>query len=1108
MKKFLIFLVSIIVVVCIGLTTFYFLRNDEVITINTKEIYCNAGDTISLESLGISIKKNRNKTTFNYNAGGEEVTQYINYDAEVGGYVVNGEKAGDVTVLISTTNEKYSKFEIVVHIGNGSIENPYYVFGEAELNKMGNIYRLDSHYQLMNNINLSQDFKGIGFDSTVGFGGSFNGNGYTISGLNLTNTDSATVVENAGLFASIAGTGTVSNLTLDNVSINGYYKNVGALAGTVAGSIDKIAVTNATITNLSNNSSTGAFAGTFASTVAPVKTSYVNNANIIIGNESVEAISNANVGGFVGTVDKSTIKASYANNVNITSINATAKIGGFAGKFVVAPTTGSIQQSYANVTSADANFASFIHTIEKDGDFTAEGTTMLRHLIGNFAIVSNKTSADQIVDADMVKVYDKTYFVNNTYPDAEVFFNQAATQYLIRGFASVQEVVDTNEYIFFALDSKNITNWDSEYVWALSNTDLPTLRMGTVEPSDPSAEYFAKSLEKVEIDSNPSAENGFKTLFSGKDVADYQFTLTEGVDLSGENWAPATLNNVVIDGQGNTLKIKLTSAEEVENFGLFTSIQNSTIKNLVIEIVSMDAKASQNAGGLAGIVTGTEGMSSVIENVTVKYTSPVTASYKNFGGLVGTVDNANIINCKVEGLTFAETTVIEFAGGIVAQNNNNSKVEKCSVVNSNISANNTVGGIVAINNASVLEAAGNYTITYANNGVSAVESYIGGIAGKNGGTIENTNTTVKIAVAKADAKVIVGGVTAQNHKVIKNVTINGEGISIATEVNQDVVAGGIAAYNMEAGSIELAYNYLTAVGTYEAGKNFKVGGLTYTNSGKILKAVVSSAVYGNEVAGVTVNMSTVGATIDQVLVGVKNVTETETTFAQNEIKGDKYVAGVAVKFSAGTITNIQAVSKVVGATNETNSSLLVLVFPQNATLKYASVNSSITGHGHMYKETWADFTSGAEGANTATNEERTYFGMGATSSQESSFNLYTSTNYHGKMQNVVINVNNEGVASAKGAMGIATGANMFGAFVGTQEYGSLNSGSDESFVKYVQGIVGHHQFTGSFSFNCCQNQWGGGYISATRVLDFSISTEDAPSIWTSNNGIALTFIMK
>ena len=32
MKKFLIFLVSIIVVVCFGLTTYYFLRNDEVVS--------------------------------------------------------------------------------------------------------------------------------------------------------------------------------------------------------------------------------------------------------------------------------------------------------------------------------------------------------------------------------------------------------------------------------------------------------------------------------------------------------------------------------------------------------------------------------------------------------------------------------------------------------------------------------------------------------------------------------------------------------------------------------------------------------------------------------------------------------------------------------------------------------------------------------------------------------------------------------------------------------------------------------------------------------------------------------------------------------------------
>ena len=89
MKKFLIFLVSIVIVVCLGLTTFYFMKNDEIITISTKEIYCNAGDTISLESLGIVRKKANRKTTFNYNAGGEKVEAAIKFDKEKGYYILN-----------------------------------------------------------------------------------------------------------------------------------------------------------------------------------------------------------------------------------------------------------------------------------------------------------------------------------------------------------------------------------------------------------------------------------------------------------------------------------------------------------------------------------------------------------------------------------------------------------------------------------------------------------------------------------------------------------------------------------------------------------------------------------------------------------------------------------------------------------------------------------------------------------------------------------------------------------------------------------------------------------------------------------------------------------
>ena len=57
MKKFLVFLVSIVVVVCLGLTTYYFMRNDEVINFSTKEIYANVGDIISLDDLGYGVTK-------------------------------------------------------------------------------------------------------------------------------------------------------------------------------------------------------------------------------------------------------------------------------------------------------------------------------------------------------------------------------------------------------------------------------------------------------------------------------------------------------------------------------------------------------------------------------------------------------------------------------------------------------------------------------------------------------------------------------------------------------------------------------------------------------------------------------------------------------------------------------------------------------------------------------------------------------------------------------------------------------------------------------------------------------------------------------------------
>ena len=219
MKKFLIFLISIVTVVSFGLVTYYFLRNDEVINFKTTEIYCNVGDIVTINDLGKTVKKQSNKTKYNYNAAGDDVVSAIKYNDGKGYYVA--QKGGDYEVVISTTNKKFKEFKFTVHIGDGSESNPYFVKDEQSLNKIGNVYSLSSNYVLTADVLLSNDFKPIGYDaetsSWLGFSGVFNGNNHTITGSTY-NFET----ENAGLFYSLNGA-SIKTLTLKSFKISGYY---------------------------------------------------------------------------------------------------------------------------------------------------------------------------------------------------------------------------------------------------------------------------------------------------------------------------------------------------------------------------------------------------------------------------------------------------------------------------------------------------------------------------------------------------------------------------------------------------------------------------------------------------------------------------------------------------------------------------------------------------------------------------------------------------------------------------------------------------------------------------------------------------------------------
>ena len=1043
MKKFLIFLVSIVVVVCIGLTTFYFLKNDEIITISTKELYVNAGDTISLESLGIVRKKAHRKTTFNYNAGGEAVTSAIRYDEALGYYVVDGNTAGEITLVITTSNEKYAEFTIKVHVGNGEAETPYYVFNQTDLTKIGSSYALDDHYKLMNDITLTSSYQPVGYfeegANWIGFSGNFNGNGHTISGLTLNSDDYAS----AGLFSSINTGAEVYNLNIKNVNIDGSYTKAGALAGEILGTVERVSVENVTITNSANNSYTGVLAGSYKN--GSVKMVYADNATINVGKES--AVTNATVGGLFGEFNQATAQATYVNNTTIAVVDgSTGNIGGWAGSYTINTDKGSIQQSYANVISEYTNMGAFIGSIVKASGFAGTENTVTRYLIGNVAVLNNSTN--------VVKTYDTTYF---TY-----FYNEGNSSYLITEYAQAPEMIlNSSNLVFYAIDSANKTYWDTDYVWAVSTTALPTLRMGSIEPTSPSGEYFRKSLDEIEV-SDTAVD--FKTTFAN-DQSNKKFSIKNDVTLS--SWTPVALTNCTIDGNNKTITVNLSGSKD-DNVGLFSIIDNCTIKNLNIVVTGISG--AENVGALAGKITSSDSVaSSTVENVNVTYNTAVGAIVAtNFGGIVGVSENTDMSTVVISGLNSSANAIN--AGAIVADLVSG-KVAYSTISNVTVCGNEKVG-VVAAKNAGTIS---NVTTTSANAKFStAVEAAkIGGVVAVNEGTITNVTANVNVSVNNANTTVYAGGVAAQNNNEISGVKLTGSGIAV-TDTSAAVYIGGVVALNNK--SITNVQNNTTSVGTFATGKNYYVGGVAYRNAGSISKVVAGSNVYGNTVAGVVVDMNTSSATVDQVYVG-NYVSKTA-----NEIKADKYIAGVVFDFRSGSITNIQANSSLIGAANSTRTSLVALIFPYGAKMKNATISSSMTGYGKFYRETWTDF---------ATDENHGGFGFSFGETGDSRFNVYTNDTQHGSMQSVVIDSSKAGVSSAKAAMGAA--------FAFSKDY---TDSSESSYIKVVNGFSNISQFEGSFSFKCAESTMLGINHNVSKTLTFD--TED---IWTNNGaGISLKFL--
>lgn len=382
MKKFLIYLVVILVAVSVGFTVFYLVRDNESISITTSSIYMREGDVI--DDLEIIYENRKSFSDYEVFSSNDNIAKY---DKEKG--TLTAVSGGIATITFRTSNVKFRNLSCQVYVGDGSITSPYYIQTAAELREIGQTskvgdenvvkYGLDKCYKLVNNINLNEGHAETGYwipigtGSGVGFTGNFDGNGYTISNITVNKQEYIAAVEgiegfedpitnartfvNAGLFGKIGPNGRVCNLKLENVSISGSYSesgnkgNVGIVAGENYGTIERVEVISGNI-DVTNTLNVGGIAGAIISSEASVEVENetgeiekgvvrytarvdrcIANVNLGISKDyadgPITGIANT-VGGLVGTSEGGIIIYSYSKG-DVFLNEQTTNYGGIVG---------------------------------------------------------------------------------------------------------------------------------------------------------------------------------------------------------------------------------------------------------------------------------------------------------------------------------------------------------------------------------------------------------------------------------------------------------------------------------------------------------------------------------------------------------------------------------------------------------------------------------------------------------------------------------------------------------------------------------------------------------------------------------------------------------
>ena len=850
MKKFLWFIVVAIAVVSFGLTIYYFSADNEVIYVRSSYIVVEEGDFITTNSL-IEIKHKGKDTTLSFSSQNEDV---LSFRSE--GNNFEAKKGGQGQIIVTTSNKRYSTLVIDVLVCDGSAEYPYVITTEAQLRKIGdtsiegNKYTSDKNYRLGDNISLEVVEEG-NWSPIQNFTGTFDGNFYTISNVNI--TDSTLKAENyenkfVGFFDKIAYNATVKNLILSNFNINvSEAISVGAVAGLNQGTV-RTCLTFGSIEVANKVQYLGGVVGnmyvdsTATDPISPIIDRCGFEGAITLPQTNQE--SSANLGGIVGKMEESQLSESYFRTTQDKVLkNYSNQFGGIVGTY---STTNKLYDNYAFFGGLDENAtnpATIAGVIATNSETNT--TRLQKSALGNY-FGGNENISNAVLTGETLNSTVNKYLTN------EQFSSQ-------------------NNFVTYVTSAEDTRYWNFYSVWEYSGSYIyPVLNIFSSVGSSylDNPEIVTDSTVKTAQELYDAlAGNGKYTTVTGLDIQG-EFDAETGkyyIDMDPEvvgwTWGddahpiPAGFDKTIASSTGCIIKnlvITNTDTSATKSVGLVANLgKNAIVSALTFDKVSITGNPAQYVGVICGVDEGAMISSVAIQDLSVN----LSEGYIPVGNWEGVDYSNGWQNTTVKTVVASARAIGAVAGKALSSENYG--IQHIDVANADFSNCYFLyaGGIVGYNNAII-------TKGIRSNNVSSIKlnaTYAGGIVGNNFGKVEYCNASnveFKKAINETNkntlfkTNIFVGGISGTNNGNIAKVKVQQLNIELPTTSGNYLSLGGVSGANN--GAINNAKVLLPVIKT--TGKYYVMaGGLVGKNS-----AIIS----GNSTNGTIAKSTVTGGSID------------------------------------------------------------------------------------------------------------------------------------------------------------------------------------------------------------------------------------------------------